>query len=290
MVDSGRVSDSTADGGGFALRWGDRAIPVPARGLEIGRSPRCTFILNDPLVSRRHVRIESGADGVLVTDLGSVNGVYVDGDRIGPEPATALPGSTIRIGGAELVVERADIADRSTMPGALPAENDEYAEADQEPDTQPEMHQSSTRRADALSMFADVARKSIEDGRAADAERLLERHLEVILEAARSGGLANRSQLDDALSFALEFAIALRSDRWLSYAIELLYLRREPPPDARSAELLTRAVAKVDEVDFFAFRRYVELLRLRAPVLGPEELLRVNAVEAAWQRVSDRKA
>lgn len=56
---------------------------VSAAGTLVGRSRECDLVLEDPDVSRRHARIVLGADGRwLVEDLGSTNGVAVNGGRI----------------------------------------------------------------------------------------------------------------------------------------------------------------------------------------------------------------
>jgi pimeloyl-ACP methyl ester carboxylesterase len=56
--------------------------------------------LDDPAVSRHHARIERGADGFVLRDLGSRNGTWVGPRRI--DEAALPPGRTIRIGGARL--------------------------------------------------------------------------------------------------------------------------------------------------------------------------------------------
>ena len=47
--------------------------------IMIGRAPDCDLCLLHPTVSRYHAVLEKAARGVLVHDLGSVNGVYADG-------------------------------------------------------------------------------------------------------------------------------------------------------------------------------------------------------------------
>ena len=66
---------------------GTRFSVAPA-GTLVGRSRECDVVLEDPDVSRRHARILLAADGSwLVEDLGSTNGVAVNGGRIsGPHP------------------------------------------------------------------------------------------------------------------------------------------------------------------------------------------------------------
>jgi ABC transport system ATP-binding/permease protein len=51
--------------------------------VEVGRDARAGVpLLQDELVSRRHVRLTPEGDGVQVEDLESSNGTFVDGDQI----------------------------------------------------------------------------------------------------------------------------------------------------------------------------------------------------------------
>jgi len=61
---------------------GTRFTVSPA-GTVVGRSRDCDVVLDDPDVSRRHARIaQDAAGGWVVEDLGSTNGVAVNGVRI----------------------------------------------------------------------------------------------------------------------------------------------------------------------------------------------------------------
>src|SRR5438876_7319757 len=52
------------------------------RELIVGRAPDCDICLQHPSVSRYHALFVQMPEGVQVSDLGSVNGVHVDGRRI----------------------------------------------------------------------------------------------------------------------------------------------------------------------------------------------------------------
>jgi len=49
----------------------------------IGRGVETTFRIDDPSISRRHCQITNSPQGVLIADLGSSNGTYVNAQRIG---------------------------------------------------------------------------------------------------------------------------------------------------------------------------------------------------------------
>ena len=65
------------------LRWGEtEAWPAPGSEAVVGRDPSCDLVIDRPMVSRRHVRLEDTRDGWVVEDQSS-NGTYLDGARIG---------------------------------------------------------------------------------------------------------------------------------------------------------------------------------------------------------------
>ena len=64
----------------------------------IGRGSGCDIVIDDPGISRRHMQIDITDNGntVIARDLGSTNGMYVEGHHV--EAATLLDGNTITIG------------------------------------------------------------------------------------------------------------------------------------------------------------------------------------------------
>jgi hypothetical protein len=51
-------------------------------GTVIGRSPDCDLFLDDVTVSRRHAELVRDDDTITIRDLGSLNGTYVNRNRI----------------------------------------------------------------------------------------------------------------------------------------------------------------------------------------------------------------
>jgi hypothetical protein len=64
--------------------------------LQAGRHPDSDVFLDDITVSRRHATFERTADGVVVEDVGSLNGTYVNRDRI--DRRVLADGDEIQIG------------------------------------------------------------------------------------------------------------------------------------------------------------------------------------------------
>ena len=76
--------------------------PLRPPGLVIGRGTEADLRINDPGVSRRHVELAVTIDGVEAVDLGSTNGILVDGTKVS---RTRLhDGSMIKIGHTEMTV------------------------------------------------------------------------------------------------------------------------------------------------------------------------------------------
>ncbi len=74
---------------------------------RLGRHPDSEISLDDITVSRRHAEIQRTADGYVATDSGSLNGTYVNQERI--ERAPIQHGDELQIGKFRLVFfERSD--------------------------------------------------------------------------------------------------------------------------------------------------------------------------------------
>lgn len=102
-----------------------RRIPLQPLPVTIGRTPPADLVLEGGTVSRRHCRLERSQDQVLVTDLGSTNGTFIDGVRV--EGSVALrDGATLAIGAHRLRYQRrtaeeaaeAEAADRELQDAA----------------------------------------------------------------------------------------------------------------------------------------------------------------------------
>jgi predicted component of type VI protein secretion system len=79
------------------IRFQHQELDLPLGATLIGRDPECHVTLDDPLVSRRHARIFVGSDRVVVEDLGSRNGVLLNGRCI-RGPAALRDADRVRVG------------------------------------------------------------------------------------------------------------------------------------------------------------------------------------------------
>lgn len=73
-----------------------RVIPIAGEGLTIGRDEANTFTLLAHGVSRKHAKVFSGGDMWGIKDVGSTNGVIVNGSRI--TETWLRHGDTVEIG------------------------------------------------------------------------------------------------------------------------------------------------------------------------------------------------
>ncbi|OAT81415.1 FhaA domain-containing protein [Desulfotomaculum copahuensis] len=80
-----------------------RVFTLENRPLVIGRRDTCDLVLADTSVSRRHAQISFRQGEYVITDLGSTNGVYVNGVRVNSK--VLAPGDTIKIGTTLCVFE-----------------------------------------------------------------------------------------------------------------------------------------------------------------------------------------
>lgn len=82
-----------------------RAFTLVSAVTVIGRDVSTDLVIDDPGVSRRHAEVRITHDGprqrVLIKDLGSTNGSYLNGDQVGTEQLAE--GDRITLGSTSLV-------------------------------------------------------------------------------------------------------------------------------------------------------------------------------------------
>ncbi|MFN3373498.1 MAG: FHA domain-containing protein, partial [Chloroflexus sp.] len=105
---------ATAD----ALRAAPTQFPLDPNDPEItiGRVG-CDIILDNPQVSRFHAQLDRTPGGVVLRDMGSTNGTFVNGQRV-TMPVSLKAGDVIQIGAFKLVYNVTSL-DRYDQQGAL---------------------------------------------------------------------------------------------------------------------------------------------------------------------------
>jgi hypothetical protein len=86
------------------LRVGGRTELLGSNGAVVGRSRDADVVVDDPNVSRRHAEVRPSGGSWIVRDLGSTNGVKVNGRRI-QGPQSLKPGDEIQLGTSRVTFE-----------------------------------------------------------------------------------------------------------------------------------------------------------------------------------------
>jgi pSer/pThr/pTyr-binding forkhead associated (FHA) protein len=73
--------------------------------ITVGRSSGADIVINAGYVSGRHTRFSTLNDALIVEDLGSTNGTYLEGALI-HEPTRAEPGDLVQIGDVSIRIGR----------------------------------------------------------------------------------------------------------------------------------------------------------------------------------------
>jgi hypothetical protein len=90
-------------GSGAGLRAG--AAYDLSGGALLGRGEEADIVLQDSFASTRHARLAPHGDVIVLEDLGSTNGTYLNDEPLrGPQPLH--PGDRIRIGDSDFTFER----------------------------------------------------------------------------------------------------------------------------------------------------------------------------------------
>jgi len=83
--------------------WDDRVVALAPGEYLLGRDPGCSVWINSDFASRRHARLVVETGGLVLEDLGSRNGTFVNGEIL-TAPRQLAHLDEIRIGPARLVL------------------------------------------------------------------------------------------------------------------------------------------------------------------------------------------
>lgn len=87
----------------WRLRFNLQEIDLRPGRIVLGRAAECPITIEDALVSRHHAELLVTASAVFLRDLGSRNGVRINGVRI-TEPTELRPNDRVRLGRDEIVI------------------------------------------------------------------------------------------------------------------------------------------------------------------------------------------
>lgn len=105
-----------------------REVPIEERAYSMGRSTDCHFRLPESAVSRHHAELKLTPDGLVIKDLGSSNGTWVNRHRLSGAVELAA-GDLVAIGSTVMVVrvdgEPAEIDGDYAREFGLPEEDED---------------------------------------------------------------------------------------------------------------------------------------------------------------------
>ncbi len=87
---------------------GTKTYHVGGGVFTVGRDGDNSLVVQSPLISRHHAAVFPAVGGYAIQDLGSKNGVWVNGARLGSEPHPLRPGDMIALGSSEITLRYYD--------------------------------------------------------------------------------------------------------------------------------------------------------------------------------------
>ena len=262
--------------------------------LVIGRASDANMVVNDPLVSRSHARLSILPDErVLIEDLHSTNGLFINGTRMARPTAALSEGDRILIGTTEISVfsmrasakmvvgKRVDDFRLSVRP--RPAV-DSVPLAFTHSVAPISTGASTTERSDAVELVGLLAGRLMASGHPLEATRVLSEHLNNVLLGASAGLSVPDNVLDHATRYALDLYGWTRRASWVDYPFELHVACQRMPSDASLSQLeaVYRGVVGVDPglIEYL-----IQTLKGRPSGIGREEQARLaRLMRLAGQR------
>jgi len=134
-------------------------------------------------------------------------------------------------------------------------------------------------RASPFSFIGNLADKALAMGRAEEAERILQRSLDQLLDQAHNNQLPTLDVVSTAAHYASKLASATGKGRWINY-IFALYSRIDQIMPNTVVDEIYQAAGKVKEVDMGLLRAYTQALRARSSYFGPSGLSVLERIES----------
>jgi predicted component of type VI protein secretion system len=280
--EDGEKVDTQNEGGQtlvrFWLEYQGHTLELRTGAVVVGRSSSCHIVLDDGLVSRRHAQFTINAQTVSVEDFGSVNGVYVNGERISGTRALR-DADRVQIGKQDFVLRSATkVVKVDTAPERFSAETLHGATMPRELLEAERAREELTRRADALDLLCSVADKQLALGRGDEAEKMLAIALTNMLKSVQGGSSLAPASAARAASYAVRIADATGRARWVDYCFDLYGALQRPLPSDLVDQLYV-VLRKISGVGVAGFRAYLEKLKGVAPSFSPTERFVLQRIE-----------
>jgi FHA domain len=270
----------------YRLRFLLQEFDLP-RGLTvIGRSLDANLTIEDPLVSRQHARIEVDDEGGTVEDMGSRNGVRVNGVTIrGPTPLK--DGDRVRIGTQDFVFCRVDPMGKAhskttgvlrlcancrlPYPREMPACPNCEATEQTDEETLSGSFGTENQTAWSVQLLVEALERALTLGRVGDAERIVRRATAQVEELIVAGGAIDTKALAALATQAVATTLASNDPTWLLWVIDI-YRRTDRVPPAEIVDRIAEAAPVHAGVVHGALESLLEHLGASARRTGPEDV------------------
>ena len=236
--------------------------------LLLGRLPECDVMLEDSLASRMHARLSVQDTYVVIEDLHSTNGIYVNEQRV-VRGTVLRQGDRILIGATEV-----SLLESRPSPGRDVRIVEPQPESAVRVTAPSKVVIPSTARADALEMIGGVAARLAANGSFDEAEVALSGHLRGILLGANSGLALSNDLAASASKYALDLARWSNRQFWVDYVVEL-HLSARLVMSASTLSAFEEVSTKL-ECDRVMLGYYVDDLQGSGAKLAPDEKRRVE--------------
>ena len=97
-----------------------REFELPASAITIGKSEDNQLRIADGAISRKHAVIEPNGGNLVIKDLGSLNGIFVNDQRVGEQGQILRDGDLIEIGRTKMIFRSAPLPPPEIAPIAAP--------------------------------------------------------------------------------------------------------------------------------------------------------------------------
>ena len=87
----------------------EREFVLPASAVTIGKAEENQLRITDGAISRKHAVIEPNGSNLMIKDLGSLNGIFVNDQRVGDQGQVLRDGDLIEIGRTKMIFRSAPL-------------------------------------------------------------------------------------------------------------------------------------------------------------------------------------
>lgn len=268
----------------FRLRYRAHDIELPPGEFVIGRSEDCQLSIDDAMVSRRHAALRVTNLSVALVDLGSRNGVSVNGDKVTSERRLG-DGDRISIGKHELLFSIV-IPDSQRNRGFLARTLGPIELADLEAAVAGGKGPSTgmTRVVSSFATLSLLADKTLALGRPEEAERILSVSFGELMKEMDKGAIVDGIVLARFSVYALRLAVDLQKSSWIEWIFEAHGKSKVLIPASLIDELLIVG-PKLKHLQRAAVIDYVKTITM-SNTLTPNDRFLLQRIEGLARRLA----